>query len=112
MSGITVPSSRTNFPPAFKMNLWWRLNSACLDVVGVSLAAPSAFLSGENSSSLSTSHTAKSLSHFWGEGKERTEKEQTTTAPSAKRASSVLNYKYVRAKSKIINQLICESCKI
>ena len=43
---------------------------------------------------------------FLGEAKERTEKEQTTTAPCAKRASNILNYKHVRAKSKIINQLV------
>ncbi len=61
--GIAVPSSWTKLPPALITARWWSEKRACLDVVGVSLAAPSAFFSGENSSSRSTSHTAKSLSH-------------------------------------------------
>ena len=61
---MRVPLSRTKSPPAFSTYRWCRLKSACRDVVGVSLAAPSAFLSGANSSSRRTSHAAKLLSHL------------------------------------------------
>ena len=61
MSATMEPSCRMNWAPALLAQRWCRLSRSCREVVGVSLGAPSAFFSGENSSSRSTSHTAKSL---------------------------------------------------
>lgn len=60
--GMLLPSLLINFPPAERIHLRWRSNKEQRNVVGVSVAAPSAFFSGENSSSRVTSHTANALS--------------------------------------------------
>ena len=64
MCGIGDPSLCINLPPADITLLRWRLQRSCRHVEGVSFGAPSAFFRGENSSSRSTSHTAKFLSHL------------------------------------------------
>lgn len=64
MCGYGVPSSCTKEAPALRAYLICRAQRSWRHVVGVSLAAPSAFFKGENSSSRRTSHAAKFLSHF------------------------------------------------
>jgi hypothetical protein len=78
MWGISDPSLWTNFAPAWSIIRRCRLHRSCLQVVGVSFAAPSAFFKGENSSSLSTSHTAKLLSHLTQTQNKQQQGNQTT----------------------------------
>ena len=62
MAGTRVPFSSMKWPPALSTQRWWREMRACLAVVGVSFPSwLSAFFSGENSSSRSTSYTANVL---------------------------------------------------
>lgn len=50
-----------NFAPAFNAYFLQRFKNICREVVGVESLAPSAFLSGENSSSRKTSQTTNFL---------------------------------------------------
>lgn len=62
MAGTRLPFSSMKWPPALSTQRWWRDMRACLAVVGVSFPSwLSAFFSGENSSSRSTSYTTKVL---------------------------------------------------
>lgn len=62
MAGTRRPFSSMKWPPALSTQRWWRDIRACLAVVGVSFPSwLSAFFSGENSSSLSTSYTTNVL---------------------------------------------------
>lgn len=62
MAGIRRPFSSMKWPPALSNQRWWTDMRACLAVVGVSFPSwLSAFFSGENSSSRSTSYTTNVL---------------------------------------------------
>lgn len=61
MSDMTESFSRLNFPPALRTQRWCRSIRDARHVIGLSLAASFPFLSGANSSSRSTSHTANEL---------------------------------------------------
>jgi hypothetical protein len=62
--GNFLPSESIMMPPAESSCLWCRSMSAALAVAGVSLSEPGAFFRGLNSSSRSTSRTAKLLKNF------------------------------------------------
>ena len=70
MAGTRVPFSSMKCPPALSTQRWCSDMRACRAVVGVSFPSwLSAFFSGENSSSLSTSNTTNFLSKHkcrWG----------------------------------------------
>ena len=61
IAGIGVPSLSIKRPPALRTHRWWSDRRECLAVVGLSFSALMLFFRGENSSSLNTSKTAKSL---------------------------------------------------
>lgn len=62
IAGTRVPFSSVKCPPALSTHRWWRDMRAWRAVVGLSFPSwLSAFFSGENSSSLSTSYTTNFL---------------------------------------------------
>lgn len=95
-------SACTKLPPAACTKRWCWLWRSSLQVVGVPLDAPSAFFKGENSSSLSTSHTAKFLAHWWHK---HTDTDKTTGHTDRRRrraryAKQRWEQRWVRVESK------------
>lgn len=78
MAGTRLPFSSMKCPPALSTQRWWRDVRACLAVVGVSFPSwLSAFFSGENSSSRSTSYTTNVLMDTEGSTSEHTKGKDT-----------------------------------
>lgn len=97
MAGTRLPFSSMKCPPALSTQRWWRDIRACRAVVGVSFPSwVSAFFSGENSSSRSTSYTTNVLL-------------ETQSIPSAHRQTEDLHHNRAAARDWKISRLISYS---